>query len=125
MKRTRMRRRIKPGVTKAANAQRIHAYNRARGRCEFELVAQAVGWVRCAHHGQEAAHIYPRTQCGKAREHPDVVAWACRRCHVAFDDPALAKGLKVRVPPALEQAAWDAIAAVAKVLPVRKMPPDG
>lgn len=123
MKRSRIKRRAKPEVRRAANAQRISAYNRARGRCEFELEGGAVGWVRCGHHGIDAAHIYPRTQCSKAREHPDVVLWACRPCHVAYDDPALAKGLKVRCPPAREKAAWAAIAAVSKVLPVRKIPP--
>jgi hypothetical protein len=109
----------------AAQRQRWTAANRAGGTCEFEVLTPQ-GWKRCPHRGQEAAHApYPRRECGRAWEDPDVVLWACRPCHIAHADPALAKGRKVRVPVDREAAAWAVIMAVSKVLTtVRKRPRD-
>lgn len=108
-----------------AQIQHRRARDRSGGVCEFEKKTPGYpDWTRCTRRGWQAAHIYPRRDCAKAREHADVVLYACQECHTAYDDPALAPpGWIVRVPPKREAAAWKAIQAHSKVLPVRKKPP--
>ena len=67
-----------------------------------------MAWERCRAAGTDAAHVFRRWKCGKARDLPEVVIYACRQCHNVLD--AHVPGM-VRIPLELAQEAWDAIMA--------------
>lgn len=81
--------------------------------CRFER-----NGATCFRHGTDAAHIYRRHQCGKAKFADQVGITACRECHNAFD----AYSLLVRVPIERLRAAWDSINAVSKVNTIGERP---
>jgi 5-methylcytosine-specific restriction endonuclease McrA len=92
--------------------------------CQMERRAGALAtaygttsWFPCRHSGTQAAHIYRRRECGRAKYDPDVVVMACEDCHRRYDDDS---DTSVRVRPEAEERAWNAISKASKVLPPRQ-----
>ncbi len=92
----------------------------ARGRdgehCQMET-ASGSAWMVCKRRATQAAHVYRRRECGRAKYDPDVVVMACEPCHRSYDDDSR---YDVRVRPEHEERAWAAIIKASKVLPPRQ-----
>ena len=103
-------RKAKPTVARAQLAQRKALKLRSEGRCEMERPLKVLKtiWFRCRYSAVDAAHIYGRPKCGRARDLPEVVVHACRECHDRFDG-RLEDGSLRRAPLRYAQAAWDSI----------------
>jgi hypothetical protein len=110
-------RKAKPSVKGAQAKQRRAVKERSGGRCEFRQQWFLGCDARCPAEGQEMAHIFPRRECGKARDLPEVVLWACRYCHDVYDKRQRAVFKRI-VPEGMLSAAREAIAVHTKV-PVR------
>jgi hypothetical protein len=96
------------------NASRDGAFSRKvkerdGNRCRMQ-VWHASGWLEhsvgaSSQNPLDAAHIYPRGQCGKFWDEPIVGVTACRDCHDRYDGKQK-DGVFVRVPPERERAAY-------------------
>jgi len=73
----------------------------------------------------QAAHVYPRGQCGKWKFEPIVGVAACTDCHDRLDRRII-DDLAVRVPPARERAAFLFLTAPGRMKspPPRRLPPE-
>jgi hypothetical protein len=92
--------------------------------CQMERLAGPLlktygsqSWIACREIGREAAHVYRRRECGRAKYDPDVVVMACQNCHRRYDDDS---DYTVRVRAVDEERAWQAIIKASKVLPPRQ-----
>jgi hypothetical protein len=90
------------------SAWALRVKKRDKYLCQFESVLTG---LRCLQKASDAAHVYRRFYCGKAKFNDDVGMAACRTCHVEFDTYTGT----VRVPLGRQRAAWDAITAVCKI----------
>jgi hypothetical protein len=104
----------KPGVLTAQKKQREAVKIASKGQCEVEVSPGECGWARCPMKGTQAAHIYPRAKCGKARDLPEVVVWTCNLHNCDHFD---GRKLGIRVPIGAAQLAWQTIYDMAKDKP--------
>jgi len=105
-------------ATEADWSRKIKA--RDKGLCQFE---RKVGrsWRVCLRSGTDCAHIYRRWQTGPAIFDEAVGLWACRECHVQYDELDRAQ-VAIRVPIARARAAWDVIKKTNKVMTIGERP---
>ena len=90
---------------------RTQLMRRSRWQCEAELFDDSDGlWFRCPKLGNQAAHIYTRRRCGRARDLVEAVIWTCQEHNLNHLDGR--EG--VRAPLPYRIMAWEKIVELAK-----------
>ena len=98
-------------ASESAWARRVKERDKYKCMFETRISIHNDVYMQCGVKATDAAHIYRRWLCGKAKFHDDVGLAACRTCHTAFDQYVG----NVRVPIERHRAAYDAITAVCKI----------